>query len=89
MEHVTTLVLVLQDMLEPGMCEHIYAPMSTIKQSLEVVMSGQVETLRVSFNSVEWQLGNTPHDPTEDLFLYQNSKPQLPVNLNLNPNTKF
>ena len=60
MEHVTTLVLVLQDMLEPGMCEHIYAPMSTIKQSLEVVMSGQVETLRVSFNSVEWQLGNTP-----------------------------
>ena len=59
-EHVTTLVLVLQDMLEPGMCEHIYAPMSTIKQSLEVVMSGQVETLRVSCISVEWQLGNTP-----------------------------
>ena len=63
MEHVTTLVLVLQDMLEPGMCEHIYAPMSTIKQSLEVVMSGQVETLRVSFISVEWQLGNTPPPP--------------------------
>ena len=41
-------------------CGHVYASMSTIKQSLEVVMSGQVETLRVSFNSVEWQLGNTP-----------------------------
>ena len=38
----------------------VYAPMSTIKQSLEVVMSGQVETVRVSFISVEWQLGNTP-----------------------------
>ena len=41
-------------------CEHVYAPMSTIKQSPEVVMFGQVETLRVSFISVEWQLGNTP-----------------------------
>ena len=41
----------------------VYAPMSTIKQSLEVVMSDQVETLRVSFNSVEWQLGNTPPLP--------------------------
>ena len=41
-------------------CGHVYAPMSTIKQSLEVVMSGQVETLWVSFSLVEWQLGNTP-----------------------------
>ena len=44
----------------------VYAPMSTIKQSLEVVMSGQVETLRVSFISVEWQLGNTPLPPPPD-----------------------
>ena len=33
---------------------HVYAPMSTIKQSLEGVMSDQVETLSVDFISVEW-----------------------------------
>ena len=38
----------------------IYAPMSTIKQSLEGVISDQVETLWVDLISVEWQLGNTP-----------------------------
>ena len=38
----------------------IYAPMSTIKQSLEGVMSDQVETLWIDFISVEWQLGSTP-----------------------------
>ena len=38
----------------------VYAPMSTIKQSLEGVMSDQVEALWVDFISVEWQLGNTP-----------------------------
>ena len=32
----------------------VYAPMSTIKQSLEGVMSDQVETLWVDFISVEW-----------------------------------
>ena len=41
----------------------IYAPMSMIKQSLEGVMSDQVETLWVDFISVEWQLGNTPPPP--------------------------
>ena len=53
----------------------MYAPMSTIKQSLEVVMSGQVETLRVSFNSVEWQLGNTPPPLTLTLTLTLNGSP--------------
>ena len=38
----------------------VYAPMSTIKQSLEGVMSDQVETLWVDFISVEWQLRNIP-----------------------------
>ena len=32
-------------------------------------MSGQVETLRVSFISVEWQLGNTPPPLTLTLTL--------------------
>ena len=41
-------------------CGHVYAPMSTIKQSLSVVMSDQVETLWVNFILVEWWLGNTP-----------------------------
>ena len=40
-------------------CGHVYSPMSTIKQSLSVVMSDQVETLWVNFISVEWWLGNT------------------------------
>ena len=38
----------------------VSAPMSTIKQSLSVVMSDQVETLWVNFISVEWWLGNNP-----------------------------
>ena len=41
----------------------VYASMSTIKQSLEGVMSDQVETLWVDVISVEWQLGNTPPPP--------------------------
>ena len=47
----------------------VYAPMSTIKQSLEGVMSDQVETLWVDFISVEWQLGNTPCPLTLTLTL--------------------
>ena len=43
----------------------VYAPMSTIKQSLEGVMSDQVETLWVDFISVEWYLGNTPRRPPD------------------------
>ena len=34
-------------------CGHVYAPMSTIKQSLSAVMSDQAETLCVNFISVE------------------------------------
>ena len=44
-------------------CGHVYAPMSTIKQSLSVVMSDQVETLWVNFISVEWWLGHPPLPP--------------------------
>ena len=70
------------------MCEHMYAPMSTIKQSLEVVMSGQVETLRVSFNSVEWQLGNTPPPPlTLTLTLMGAQLPSHPEGVTLEGGT--
>ena len=41
----------------------VYDPMSTIKQSLEGVISDQVETIWVDFISVEWQLGNNPPPP--------------------------
>ena len=52
------------DVSSAMMGRDVYAPMSTIKQSLEGVMSDQVETLWVDFISVEWQLGNTrpPND---------------------------
>ena len=55
-----------------------YAPMSTITQSLSVVMSDQVEILSVDFIWVEWWLGNTP-PPLFTLIL------TLILTLNLTP----